>query len=103
MIEELTGYIKIRFLLSKYQAIEKGTFIASEIVVFLLMIIIILFFFLFAGIALACFLTRIIDSSPAGFGCITLFYLLIGVLSLVFKRNIKVLVMNTLIKKILKK
>lgn len=100
--DQFKGYVRTRLLLTKYQAIKKGTLIASEIMLVLIMGVSILLFFLFVGITLACLLTKILNSSWAGFCCVMMLYLLIGMLGLIFKKNIKVLVMSALTRKIVK-
>ncbi|MDN5287997.1 MAG: phage holin family protein [Mucilaginibacter sp.] len=97
--DQFKEYVKTRFLLTKYKAIEKGTFMASEIIVGLMIIVCILLFFLFVGITLACLLTQLMSSSWAGFGCIMILYLIIGVSSLIFKKRVKLFAINMLIKR----
>lgn len=99
IVDQFKEYADTRLKLIKYQAIEKVSSILADAISNILLAICTLFAILFASITLACYLASILISNWAGFGCVTLLYLLISVLVLVMKKSFQKSIINSFIKK----
>jgi hypothetical protein len=85
---KLKQYLQQRLLLFRLQATEKATSIASTIITTVLLVVIGLFFLIFISITAGLWLGEILDSNAAGFGIVTLFYLLVLLFVIFFLRKI---------------
>jgi hypothetical protein len=102
IIGQLKSYLSTRVRLAKYQAIEKGTSVAADIIADTVLIFCFILTFVFASVTLAFFLAEILGTNWEGFGCVTLLYLFVTVGVMIFKKNLERPVINMLIKKLLK-
>lgn len=85
IIEQIKEYIETRISLIKYKVIDQATGIVASIIAYTILAILGLFILVFLSITLALFLGHIIGSYWAGFGCVTLLFIILAALVLVFK------------------
>ncbi|GAA4335979.1 hypothetical protein GCM10023149_44330 [Mucilaginibacter gynuensis] len=102
IIDQLKEYVETRIKLAKYKAIEKGSSIASSIIIDLIVVVIAMVTFLFASFTLALFLADVFHSYWKGFGTVAGFYLLLVIIILAAKRSFERPIMNGFIKKFFK-
>jgi hypothetical protein len=102
-VSQLKSYAANRLRLVRLQATAKGTAIAADVIIDIAVLICYLLIFLFASLMLGYFLAEFLGSGWAGFGCLTLVYLLVSVLIPAFKKQFEKQVINTLLVKISKK
>jgi len=74
---KLNQYIKRRILLIQLQAADKASRIASALIATVLLIVIGLFVLIFASVTAGYWLAGLTGSLSAGFGIVTLFYLVV--------------------------
>jgi hypothetical protein len=85
IIEQVKEFIETKIKLYKYIAIDKTTTIASSVVAYGIIAVLGLLILLFASITLALALGSLIGSYWAGFGIVTLIFIILAVLVLVLK------------------
>ena len=102
IIDQLKEYAETRIKLAKYQAIEGGSSIAASIVADLVTVVCALFALSFASFTLAFFLADVLHSYWAGFGCVTLLYVIIAIIAKSSKKTIQVPFANAMIRKAFK-
>lgn len=83
--EQIKEYIETRIKLVKYKAIDQATGIGANIIAYSILAVLGLFVLLFATVTLALLLGSLLGSYWAGFGCITLLFIILAVLVLVLK------------------
>ncbi len=91
-------YLQQRFLLFRLEATEKISKIAAAIITTTLLVLIGLFLLIFLSITAGVWLGEILGSNAAGFGIVTLFYLLVF-LFVMF--GLKKMLQNTFINKLI--
>ena len=102
IIDQLKEYAETRLKLAKYEAIDKGSAFAADIIADVALICCVLLAFLFASITLGFYLATVLGSDWAGFGCVTALYLLVAILVKVFKKSFEKPIVNAFIKKFFK-
>lgn len=100
-IDQLKEYAETRIKLAKYQAVDTGTSVISNIVTGLILVIALLFLLVFVSFTLAFFLADVLESVWQGFGCVTLIYLIVALILNGKKESIGKTIANKLIDKIL--
>lgn len=85
IIEQIKEYVETRIRLVKYKVIEQATGIIASVIVYAIVAVLGLLILLFFSVTLALFLGSLIGSYWAGFGCVTLLYIILAVLVLVLK------------------
>lgn len=85
IIEQIKEYVETKIKLYKYIAIDKTTTIASSVIAYAIIAVLGLFILMFATITLALALGSLIGSYWAGFGIVTLIFIILAVLVLVLK------------------
>lgn len=85
IIEQIKEYIETRIRLVKYKVIDQATGIIASIIAYSILAVLGLFILVFLSITLALFLGSLIGSYWAGFGCVTLLFIILAVLVLVLK------------------
>ncbi|MEX8547635.1 MAG: phage holin family protein [Mucilaginibacter sp.] len=85
IIEQIKEFIETKIRLYKYIAIDKTTTIASSVIAYAIIAVLGLFILMFATITLALALGSLIGSYWAGFGIVTLIFIILAVLVLVLK------------------
>jgi len=85
---KLHQYIKRRILLVQLQVADKASRIASALITAVLLIVIGLFVLIFASFAAGYWLASLTGSLAAGFGIVTLFYLVVLLFVLFVLRKI---------------
>ena len=85
IIEQIKEYVETKIKLLKYKGIDKTTTIASSVIAYAIIAVLGLFILMFATITLALALGSLIGSYWAGFGIVTLIFIILAVLVLVLK------------------
>jgi len=85
IIEQIKEYIEARIRLTKYKVIDQATGIIASVVAYSIVAVLGIFILLFFSITLALLLGSLIGSNWAGFGCLTLIYIILAVLVLKLK------------------
>lgn len=85
IIEQIKEYVETRIRLVKYKVIDQATSIIASVIAYAIVAVLGLLILLFFSVTLALFLGTLIGSYWAGFGCVTLIYIILAVLVLVLK------------------
>ena len=83
--EQIKEYIETRIRLVKYKVIDQATGIIASLIAYVIVAVFGLLAFLFASVTLALLLGSLIGSYWAGFGCVTLIYIILAALVLILK------------------
>lgn len=102
LFDQLKEYAETRIKLAKYQAIEGGTSVAASLIADVVTFISMLLAFIFASFTLAFYLGQVLQSDWAGFGCVSIIYLLIAIAIKANKGSLERPIVNTIIRKIFK-
>lgn len=81
----LKEYIATRVELTKLTVIERLVVVAATLLTDSFVVIMLVLTFLFGSITLGFYLSELVDSYAGGFGLVTLFYLLLAVITLLTK------------------
>jgi hypothetical protein len=100
ILEQLRDYAQTQFKLAKYKAVEKGTSIAAGVITGVVIAVFSILAAFFAFITLALYLGHVLGAYWAGFGCVTLLFLLIVLVCIFAKKSVEKPLINLLIKKI---
>ncbi len=85
IIDQIKEYIETRITLLKYKATDQATTIAASVIAYAILAVLGLLILMFASITLGLGLGAALGSYWAGFGCVTLVYIILAVLVLVLK------------------
>ncbi|MGI4020668.1 MAG: phage holin family protein [Janthinobacterium lividum] len=85
IIEQIKEYVETRIRLIKYKAIDQATGIIASVIAYTIVAVLGLFILLFFSVTLALFLGSLFGSYWAGFGCVTLLYIILAALVLMLK------------------
>ncbi|RYE28707.1 MAG: hypothetical protein EOP42_16135 [Sphingobacteriaceae bacterium] len=85
IIDQIKDYVETRITLLKYKATDQATNIAASVIAYTILAVLGLLILLFASVTLALGLGALIGSYWAGFGCVTLIFIILAVLVLVLK------------------
>lgn len=85
IIEQIKEYVETKIKVLKYKGIDKITTTASSVIAYAIVAVLGLFILLFATITLALAIGSLIGSYWAGFGILTLIFIILAVLVLVLK------------------
>lgn len=88
LIESLSGYLDARMDLLKLEVRQEISKIISQALVLSLIICLSLLLILFISLGLALFLNRYFDENYVGFWIVAGFYLILVVVSIVFRRQL---------------
>jgi hypothetical protein len=102
IIDQLKEYAETRIKLAKYEAIDRSSSIAASIVVDVIIAISFILTFLFLSFTLAFYLSHLLGSYWAGFGCTALLYLIIAICLILAKGKLQQPIINLFIKKLFK-
>lgn len=102
IIDQLKEYAETRIKLAKYEAIDRSSSIAASIIVDIIIVISLVLTFLFLSFTLAFYLSQLLHSYWAGFGCTALLYLLIAIILILAKDKLEKPLINLFIKKLFK-
>lgn len=102
VIDQAKEYAKTNVKLAKYEALDKGSSVAGEIITDVAQIICFLFIIGFASLTLGFYLSDILGSFWAGFGCVFVLFLVIFLGTKIFKKNIEKTVVNSVVRKFFK-
>ena len=102
LIDQLKDYAETRIKLAKYQAIEGGTTIAAGLIADVVTVISMVLAFLFASFTLALYLGSVLHAWWAGFGCVSILYLIIALAIKYNKKRLEKPIVDAFIQKIFK-
>lgn len=102
IIDQLKEYVETRLKLAKYEAIDKSTSILAGLITDVIIAVSLLLTFLFLSFSLAFYLSNLLHSYWAGFGCMAILYLLIAIGIILAKDKLQQPLINIFIKKIFK-
>ncbi|QEC79866.1 hypothetical protein [Mucilaginibacter ginsenosidivorax] len=102
LVKQIKQYFETRYKLLKYQAIAQRTTIISAIITDVAMATVFMVAFVFITLTLAFLAGNFLGSNWAGFGCVTLLYLFLSLLSRLFKITIENVLIRVLIQRIFK-
>jgi hypothetical protein len=101
--ERTCEYLKTNIQLIKLQAVGKASHIIATVLSQLILLIIAVFFMLFLNIGIALWIGSLLGKLCYGFFIVAAFYVLIGLVFIIFKKKmIKKPINNFLIKELLK-
>ena len=101
--ERTSKYLETKIQLVKLQAIEKAASLISAILSQVILLITLLFFLFFLNVGIAIWIGILLGKLYAGFFILSAFYLLTGILVLIFRKKlIQKPINHFLIKEILK-
>ncbi|MCX2485250.1 phage holin family protein [Pedobacter sp. MR2016-24] len=103
LFEVIQLYAKNRVEYFRILILEKSASILADVITGTTVIICFTLAFILGMVTLACFLAAELNSYPAGFGIVTVLFLLIAILVLVFKDNVERVIANFSIRRIFKK
>lgn len=83
--EQLKEYIETRIRLFKYKAIDQATAIAASVIAYAIVAVLGILILLFLSITIAMLLGSVLGSYWAGFGCVTLIYIILAALVFVLR------------------
>lgn len=95
--KDLSAYLELKLSLLKLNTYERTSKVISILSYGLIVLFLAFFAILFVFIALGFFLGNLLDSNTAGFGCVSLLYLLILGILLRNKERIKLCILNAVI------
>ena len=102
IIDQLKEYAETRIKLAKYEAIDRSSSVVASVVVDIIIVLSAVLTFLFLSFTLAFYLSQLLGSYWAGFGCTALLYLLITVCLMLAKDKLQQPLINLFIKKLFK-
>ncbi|RYY07846.1 MAG: phage holin family protein [Sphingobacteriaceae bacterium] len=85
IIEQIKEYVETKIRLVKYKAIDQATGILASVIAYAIVAVLGLFILIFFSITLALLLGSLIGSYWAGFGCVTLLYIILAALVFILK------------------
>jgi hypothetical protein len=103
ILEQLREYAETRIKLAKYQAIEGGTSFAASLISDCIIIFSSLLAFIFFSFTLAFLLGEAFGHYWAGFGCVTLLYVIIALALKYNRQRFEKPIVDAFIQKIFKK
>lgn len=103
IIDQLKEYFETRVKLAKYEAIDRGSSFIASIIIDMIIAISFLLTFLFLSFTLAFYLSALLKSYWAGFGCTALFYLLIALILVFTKNKCEKPIINAIVRKFFKR
>lgn len=99
LISQLKSYSETRLKLEKFKAIKKGSPIVANALVIAIAACGLILGCLFGSITLAFYLSSLMGSLTAGFGCVAGLFVVYGILMLSLKKILQKPIVNAIIKK----
>lgn len=87
--DDIMEYTSMKIRLFKFEVVERIAIERSSLLSGVLLWLVVFFLLLFGFITIALYLNEVLDSSYAGFGLVTIFWALIMIVVLIFRRPIK--------------
>ena len=100
IVDQIKEYIELQIKIAKYKAIDGSSGVLASVIVGVALAILGLFLVLFASFTLGFYLSEVLESFWAGFGCVAGLYLLLVIIISVSGKAIKTSIANTMISKI---
>ena len=80
IIDDAKGFLEARIEYTRLYLVEKASKVFADLVTSTVVIVCFVLAFLFGSVTLALFLSDVLGSFTAGFGCVSLIYLLLAVI-----------------------
>ena len=100
IIDQLKSYAETQTKLAKYLALQKGSPIAARILTDIMAIGCLLLGFIFASVTLGLYLGGLFRSDYVGFACVTLLYLGVGGILMMFRNKLINPIVNYILKRL---
>lgn len=101
--EKIEGYVEDRLLLLRLKSVKKVSTLMVQMIGMAFLAILSAFIVLFVSIMLGFFLGRLLDSYYAGFGIVTLLFILVFILSILYRKKLMRRIISSIIDTILDK
>lgn len=104
LVEDARNYIDARLEYGRLYLVEQGVKVFADLVTSTVVVVCFILAFLFGSVTLALFLSNVFDSYTAGFGCVSLIYLILAVIVFLTKdKYIEKAIINSAIKRYFEK
>ena len=100
IVDQIKEYIELQIKIAKYKAIDGSSGVIASIIVGATLAILALFLMLFASFTLGFYLSEVLESFWAGFGCVAGLYLLLVLIIALSSKAIKNAIGDKMISKI---
>jgi hypothetical protein len=101
IVDQVKEYLETYMKLVRLRAIEKGTSVIAAILTDVVVILALLLTLLFASLTLALYLGKVLGAYWQGFGYVAIFYVIVIVIVMIFRKNMERPIVNALLKKLL--
>lgn len=100
LIDDAKGFLEARVEYTRLYIVEKASKIFADLVTSTAVIVCFILAFLFGSVTLALYLSDVLGSYAGGFGCVSLFYILLAVIVYLTKdKYIEKAIINVAIRK----
>jgi hypothetical protein len=100
LVDDAKGFLEARVEYTRLYIVEKASKIFADLVTSTAVIVCFILAFLFGSVTLALYLSALIGSYAGGFGCVSLFYILLAVIVYLTKdKYIEKAIINVAIRK----
>jgi hypothetical protein len=100
LIDQIKEYIELQIKIAKYKAIDGSSGAIASAIVGTVLAILAIFLIMFASTALGFYLSDVLQSFWAGFGCVAGLYLILVLILLLSSKAIKASIADKMIRKI---
>ncbi len=100
IVDQIKEYIELQIKIAKYKAIDGSSGVIASIIVGATLAILALFLILFASFTLGFYLSEVLESFWAGFGCVAGLYLILVLVISLSSKAIKNAIGDKMISKI---
>jgi protein-S-isoprenylcysteine O-methyltransferase Ste14 len=101
LIDQIKEYIELQIKIAKLKAIDGSSGVIASAIVGTALALLALFLILFASMALGFYLSDVLESFWAGFGCVAGLYLILVLILLASSKAIKASIADKMINKII--
>ena len=99
LIDQIKEYIELQIKIAKYKAIDGSSGVIASAIVGTVLALLALFLILFSSMALGFYLSDVLESFWAGFGCVAGLYLILVLILLASSKAIKASIADKMINK----
>ena len=100
LIDQIKEYIELQIKIAKYKAIDGSSGVIASAIVGTVLALLAVFLIMFASTALGFYLSDVLQSFWAGFGCVAGLYLVLVLILLLSSKAIKTSIADKIIRKI---
>lgn len=100
LVDDAKGFLEARVEFTRLYIVEKASKIFADLVTSTAVIVCFILAFLFGSVTLALYLSSVLGSYAGGFGCVSLFYILLAIIVYLTKdKYIEKAIINVAIRK----